>query len=172
MEIHTICKERESAVIATWSSLAQLHDVRQDGGSSSCCLRATSRGQRLKAASRTCEAHDDVLPGWRAFFLACCMQPSQRGERALRRGLVKPLLAVAFGQMAAVSVSGGVREVGRPAFLFFFFLRLVIGSVEAVASEAGRAATGENKKVKRSRHGLEQKVEIIIITLKHTACCV
>lgn len=52
--------------------------------------------------------------------------------------------------MAAVSVSRGVREVGRPALLFLFFLRLVVGSVEAVASEARRA--GNRREREEHRH--------------------
>lgn len=71
METHTIGKEerrrrRESAVMATWSSLAQLHDVRQDGGSSSCRFR------------ETCEAHGDVLPGGERFSRVACSR--RRGE--------------------------------------------------------------------------------------------
>lgn len=49
--------------------------------------------------------------------------------------------------MAAISISGVVRDLGRPALFFFFFLRLFIRSVVVVASLARRAGDGKNEQV-------------------------
>lgn len=217
MEIHTICKEeRESGRdkericyhcnLKFFGSVTWWWEFNRTAAQAKQlllpCNQLTARCVQCIPKRKTCEGlpqetlqylnvflQDDgcFVSDWTRFGSPFCMRNnlSQRWERALRRGLVRPVLAVF--QMAAVSVSRVVRDLGRPAFFFFFFLRLFIRPVEVVASLARGAVAGKNKQVLFSKKWAENsnlftwaqdtyrktqaKVEIITLTI-NTACSV